>query len=153
MYIKSKRGIKVEADHMTYLHQEIRRYAPGQTLTLYPRDPGNPYGLYDLPHLPAAVANLAEGRIRNFEPAAECTSGELAHLEILEVIKGGIGVGAQLLLCKVLQARARAQPEGIRSSYKAFKPDLEVVLKVFDPIFSPRPGKWDVAHRDISNNE
>ncbi|KAK2029846.1 hypothetical protein LX32DRAFT_638666 [Colletotrichum zoysiae] len=152
-HLRFKWGIRAEADHTTYLHQEIQRYAPGQALTLYPRDPGTPYGLYDLPPLPAAEANLAEGQIRNFEPAAEFTSAELAHLEILEVIKGGISVGAQLLLCKVLQAPARAQPEGIRSSYKAFNPDLKVVLKVFDPIFFPRPGERDVVHRNISNNE
>ncbi|KAK2006032.1 hypothetical protein LZ32DRAFT_651997 [Colletotrichum eremochloae] len=150
--ITSKRGIKAGKDVMTYLRQEILRYAPGQTLTLYPRFPGDPHGLPVFPGLPPKEATFPEGELRNFESKKSFAPGELAQVEVLELLKGGTELGVQLLFCKVLEPPPHTQPEGPRSNYKSFNGGLKVVLKVFDPIFFPRAEKWDVRHRDMSKD-
>ncbi|KAK2056321.1 hypothetical protein LY76DRAFT_659931 [Colletotrichum caudatum] len=142
---------------MAYLRQEIQRYAPGQTLTLYPRDPLPPHGFPDLPNLATVLErldlkeDLAGGGIHNFDPITEFASEELAKVQVLRSIKGGIGSGAQLLLCEVLQVPTHTRPMGEPSHYKSFNAGLKVVLKVFDPIFFPDADDWDHFHRGMKS--
>ncbi|KAK1978734.1 hypothetical protein LZ30DRAFT_728217 [Colletotrichum cereale] len=146
----SKKEREEQEARLRYLHREIQRYRPRQMLMLYPREPGAPHGLPSLGLLPEG--QLPSGRIRNFDPETEVASEEVAQVQVLEVLSGGIDCGAQVLLCMVVKAPTHAQREDIPGSYKPFDAGLKVVLKVYDPIFFPDPDDRDWIQREISND-
>ncbi|CCF46937.1 hypothetical protein CH063_03998 [Colletotrichum higginsianum] len=125
--------------HQRYLEQELRRYEPGEKLTLYPRDPGAPHGLPDYEKPPEH--DLPDGWIPYFDPTTEVSVQEEAQIEVLEVIAGGTKRGAQLLLCKVLKAPAPPPPD-LPCYHMSFDVGMKLVLKVFDSIFFPEVWDW-----------
>ncbi|KAJ0160700.1 hypothetical protein CTA2_7503 [Colletotrichum tanaceti] len=128
--------------HQRYLEQELRRYNPGEKLTLYPRDPGVPHGHPDYSIPPEQ--DLPEGWIPYFDPTIEVSRQEEAQVEVLEVIAGGTRRGAQLLLCKVLKAPTPPPPPpDLPCYYKSFGVGMKLVLKVFDSVFFPEDWGWD----------
>ncbi|WDK23590.1 hypothetical protein CGRA01v4_14882 [Colletotrichum graminicola] len=100
--ITSKKGINKEKADMPLLNRESRRYIPGRNLTLFPIVPAPPHGL---PGLPSLEQKLPKGQIRNFESTSMFSLRDVAKVEILELIKGGIGLGIQLVLCKVFESK------------------------------------------------
>ncbi|KAJ0163591.1 hypothetical protein CTA2_2744 [Colletotrichum tanaceti] len=134
---------------LRYLEQEIRRYDPGETLTLYPRDPGPPHGLPEYKKPPEH--DLKDGWIPYFDPTKEIAPQERAQVEVLEIITGGIDLGAQLLLCKVLKAPV-SMPTETPTNYMSFSAGMKLVLKVFDPIFFPEAEGWEWCRRGLSKN-
>ncbi|KAK1993190.1 hypothetical protein LX36DRAFT_540622, partial [Colletotrichum falcatum] len=131
------------------LLRQIQQYRVGEKLKLYPRAPAVPHSLPGLPKL-QDKDKLAEGKVRNFNPETEFEPEQLAEVKVLEVIKGGIQRGIQLLLCEVLKAPTRTLPG---DSYESFDAGLKVVLKVFDHIFFPPAAIWDTLHRDMKDHE
>ncbi|KAK6208491.1 hypothetical protein QIS74_12009, partial [Colletotrichum tabaci] len=142
----SRKEQREQQARLRHLEQEIRRYNPGETLTLYPRDPGAPHGLIEYEKPPEH--DLPDGWIPYFDPTKDVTPRERAHVEVLKVITGGIDLGAQLLLCKVLEAPSPT-PTG---NYMSFDAGMKLVLKVFDPIFFPEAEDWDWCRRGRSKD-
>ncbi|KAK1590664.1 uncharacterized protein LY79DRAFT_659277 [Colletotrichum navitas] len=148
--ITSKKGINKEKADLPLLNRESRRYTPGQMLTLLPLVPAPPHGL---PHLPSLEKKLPKGQVRNFDSTTTFSLRDVARVEVLELIKGGVGRGIQLVLCKVVKAPTNTQSGGVRNSYKSFDKEMKVVLKVFDPVLFPQAEDWDVRHGKMSEDD
>ncbi|KAL2877278.1 hypothetical protein SGCOL_007435 [Colletotrichum sp. CLE4] len=119
----------------SFINSQYARYDPGENLTLYQYEAVKPYGLshYDDP----PDLTVPEAHLRKFDPNAFHNPKTQGHLQVIKSLSGGIGCGAQVLLCSVVKA-----PTEYRSSHAPFpknphqKPSF-VVAKVFDPMFFP----------------
>ncbi|KAK1510484.1 uncharacterized protein CCOS01_15315 [Colletotrichum costaricense] len=113
-----------------FMDSQFAKYDPGKTLTLYPHKVVEPYGLEHYDNPPKLA--VPEGHLRDFDPKAHSPKTR-GSVEVIELLSGGIGGGAQVLLCKVSE-----QPAEYRPSHAPFpEPQRYVVAKIFDPMFFP----------------
>lgn len=113
-----------------FIDSQFAKYDPGKTLTLYPHKVADPYGLEHYDNPPKLA--VPEGHLRDFDPKAHSPKTH-GSVEVIKLLSGGIGGGAQVLLCKVSK-----QPAEYRPSHAPFpEPQRYVVAKIFDPMFFP----------------
>ncbi|KAK0378819.1 hypothetical protein CLIM01_03790 [Colletotrichum limetticola] len=113
-----------------FMDSQFAKYDPGKTLTLYPHKVVEPYGLEHYSNPPKLA--VPEGHLRDFDPKAHSPKTR-GSVEVIKLLSGGIGGGAQVLLCKVSE-----QPAEYRPSHAPFpEPQRYVVAKIFDPMFFP----------------